>query len=200
MKMRLDKEYGKRYAGVHPRKLHLFYNGPFSQWHPLPMEIDGTTYNSAEQYMMAKKALVFKDKDAYRRIMDARWPSEQKAIGRTLRGYSDAVWHSVARDVVLRANLKKFRRGSPLCQYLLGTLGQIIVEASPTDTVWGIGLAEDDPAALDPTKWRGSNWLGEVLMEVRTRLWADVAVPAEGWTTVGEHVTKLLTDAARVPA
>ena len=39
----------------------LFWNGPFSQWYPSKFTIDGIEYNCCEQYMMAKKALMFGD-------------------------------------------------------------------------------------------------------------------------------------------
>ena len=44
------------------------------------------------------------------------------------------------------------------------------VEASPMDTIWGIGLAQDNSQANDPTKWRGDNLLGFALMVVRDQL------------------------------
>jgi len=47
---------------------------------------------------------------------------------------------------------------------------RVLVEASPLDRVWGIGLAADDPRAADPAGWRGLNLLGFALMEARDLL------------------------------
>lgn len=147
--------------------LLLFYGGPFSQWIGPSMLIDGVEYNCAEQYMMAQKARRFSDPGALQLIMATASPSRQKAIGRLVKGFNKYEWEVFARDVVRTASLHKYRHP----QYrgpLLATAGLTIVEASPTDLVWGVGLDEDDPAALQRSNWRGSNWLGEVLMEVRS--------------------------------
>lgn len=150
--------------------LLLFYGGPFSQWMPSPMTIDGVEYNCAEQYMMAQKARVFGDDFALDLIMKTDSPQRQKAVGRLVKGYTDELWHAVARDVVRTASIAKFTH--PEFRWHLAKTGDAtIVEASPTDVVWGIGLDEGDPAARDRSKWRGKNWLGQVLMEVRALMY-----------------------------
>jgi len=148
----------------------LFYNGVFSQWHPSPFEVDGVRYSCAEQYMMAQKARTFGDGERLGKIMGSDDPGYQKAQGKLVRGYSDAVWHAVARDVVARASVAKFASTPALLAALMATGGTTLVEASPTDRVWGIGLGEDDPGARDRSRWRGRNWLGQVLTETRVRL------------------------------
>lgn len=148
-------------------KMHLFWGGPFSQWYPSTFEISGVTYNCTEQYMMAKKAELFGDEDAYLRIMASADPREQKSIGRSVENFDPDQWNAISRDVVFRGNMAKFTQNPELGGYMLSTETQEIVEASPEDVIWGIGLAEDDPDAYDKTKWKGTNWLGEVLMEVR---------------------------------
>lgn len=147
----------------------LFYGGPFSQWAACGLVIDGVFYNCAEQYMMAKKALVFRDLVQHQRIMASSSPSDQKAFGRLVEGFRQDVWDSVSRDVVRTAslvkfNLPRFRRA------LLATNDLTLVEASPTDVIWGIGYSEMDPEAAQRSGWRGTNWLGEVLMDVRRAL------------------------------
>lgn len=152
------------------KNLLLFYGGVFSQWYPASFVINGCLYNCAEQYMMAQKARLFGDKERLGHIMYSNNPATQKALGRKVAGFKREVWDTVSRDVVLRASLAKFSQNPELLAYILGTGEDILVEASPTDTIWGIGLDELDPDALDPAKWQGTNWLGEVLMETRSAL------------------------------
>ena len=151
-------------------KFVFFYGGVFSQWYMYDMEIDGVTYNCAEQYMMAMKAKTFKDELSYAFIMDSSNPSDQKAAGRKVRNFDPNVWNLVAKDYVYKANFAKF--SSDLKQYLLDTGDREIVEASPTDKIWGIGLAMNSPNLTDKSKWQGTNWLGECIMEVRRALGA----------------------------
>lgn len=154
-------------------KFVFFYGGPFSQWYAHKMIVDGKQYNCAEQYMMAMKAFQFGDSDAYDKIMATEKPWEQKALGRSIRNFDVARWSAVSREYVYRANKAKFENG-PLKKFLLETGNKEIVEASPTDKIWGIGLAVDDDKCLDKTKWRGLNWLGECIMRVRTEILEEI--------------------------
>lgn len=152
----------------------FFYGGPLSQWYPCTFVIDGATYNCAEQWMMAQKARLFWDVEALARIMATRDPAEQKALGKKVRGFKKAVWEAVARDVVVRGNLAKFSQNRELLAGLLDMHEDELVEASATDCIWGIGLDQDDPAIHDRANWRGTNWLGLCLMEVRDALLESV--------------------------
>lgn len=145
----------------------FFWRGPFSQWHRCSFTVDGVTYNCAEQYMMHQKALFFEDNDTAKKIMEATNPKIQKALGRKVTPFDEHKWSGVARDVVLKGNLAKFKQNPDLLEKLLSTTGTTLVEASPYDKIWGIGLAEDDPKAQDRTTWRGKNWLGQVLTAAR---------------------------------
>lgn len=148
----------------------FFWGGPFSQWYPSEFTIGGTTYNCAEQYMMAQKALLFGDEEAYKKIMNSRNPSEQKATGRLVKGFDVDKWNLVCKKVVYDANLAKFSSDPELKAYMMYSGDKEIVEASPYDTIWGIGMGEGDPNRFDRSKWRGTNWLGEVLMQIRDTL------------------------------
>jgi ribA/ribD-fused uncharacterized protein len=146
-----------------------FYGGPFSQWDSCLFEIDGYKYTSAEQYMMAQKAYLFGDDKVLHKILDTDSPAEQKALGKKVKGFSKRTWEAVARDVVARASFAKFTSSQDLMDDLLSTEGYYLVEASPTDVIWGIGLAEHDENCGDRSAWRGKNWLGQVLTETRDR-------------------------------
>ena len=154
---------------VTPDRFVFFYGGPFSQWYRSVFEVDGTKYNCAEQYMMAQKAKLFWDEEAYAKIMKSHDPSTQKATGRQVKNFDVAKWSAVSRDFVYKANLAKFSEPS-LKKVLLETGDKEIVEASPTDKIWGIGLGEDDPRRFDKSQWQGLNWLGETIMKVRETL------------------------------
>ena len=146
---------------------HMFWGGPFSQWYPSLFEVEGIKYNCTEQYMMAKKAGLFGDEQAHLKIMASNDPREQKRIGKTVENFVTDRWNAVARDIVFRGNMAKFTQIPELFAYMINTGDEEIVEASPEDTIWGIGLSANDPDAYDKTKWKGTNWLGEVLMSVR---------------------------------
>ena len=150
---------------------YLFWRNDFSQWAMrVIQDIDGTSYNCAEQYMMAKKALLFGDHDALARIMQAQTPKEQQRIGRTVQGFDADTWNTHKFAIVWAGNFLKFTQHPDLQKKLLNSGDRIIAEASPEDLVWGIGYAPDDALALDQSKWRGQNLLGHVLMSVRAAI------------------------------
>lgn len=142
----------------------------FSQWFEASFEIEGQQYLTAEHFMMAEKARLFGDDEASARVLSSKTPDAAKKFGRGVKGFDEAVWAQARFDIVVRANEAKFSQNAPLRKFLLSTGDRVIVEASPVDPVWGIGLAANDAAALDPHKWHGLNLLGFALMEVRTRL------------------------------
>jgi ribA/ribD-fused uncharacterized protein len=168
----------------------LFWSGWPSQWHPADFSIDGVRYNCCEQYMMAEKARVFGDDAALAAILGSTNPREQKALGRAVANFDKRVWEAVCRGVVYSANLARFSQDAELRKSLLETGERTIVEASPVDRIWGIGLATDDPRAQDPSQWRGRNWLGIALMQVRDALRrGNAREPAQA--TDAELVTQL---------
>lgn len=149
---------------------HLFWHGPFSQWHPSKIKYGPLSFNCAEQFMMYHKAVYFKDHDIASQIMATDEPAKQKGLGRQVAGFDIDAWAKVAKDIVFAGNLCKFTQNLDLCRELVNTYPKVLVEASPWDKIWGIGLAEDNPDALDSSKWKGKNWLGEVLTGVRENI------------------------------
>jgi ribA/ribD-fused uncharacterized protein len=144
--------------------------GCLSQWWPAPFTIEGVRYRTAEHWMMAGKARMFGDEDALEAVLKAQNPGKAKAIGREVEGFDERTWSAHCYDLVLAGNLGKFGAHPDLRAYLLSTWDQVLVEASPYDRVWGIGLAATDEAARSPSRWRGRNLLGFALMDVRERL------------------------------
>ncbi|GGL97577.1 hypothetical protein GCM10010129_46660 [Streptomyces fumigatiscleroticus] len=141
-----------------------------SQWWPSPFTAGGVEYATAEHWMMAGKARLFGDAEAERRVLAAGHPAEAKKAGRLVRGFDDAIWQRERFGIVVEGNVHKFAAHAALRDFLLGTGDRVLVEASPVDRVWGIGLAADDEAATDPERWRGENLLGFALMGARERL------------------------------
>lgn len=145
--------------------------GCLSQWFEgYDFTVDDVSYRTAEHWMMARKALLFGDDDSFGKIVAARHPGEAKSLGRGIREFDEDTWAEHRFEIVAAGNTAKFGQHPDLRAFLLGTGERVLVEASPRDPVWGIGLPESDPRAADPGTWRGLNLLGFALMEARARL------------------------------
>lgn len=142
----------------------------FSQWFPCQFEEKDIAYASAEQYMMTEKARLFNDRETASEILKSDNPKQAKELGRKVKNFDSQRWDEHKYEIVKRANLLKFSQNQQYKDFLLSTDEKILVEASPYDTIWGIGLLESDPKAKNPIQWRGENLLGFGLMEVRDEL------------------------------
>lgn len=142
----------------------------FSQWYPSPFTVDGVLYQTAEHWMMAGKARLFNDHATAGQIINAATPVEAKALGRQVKDFDPATWEAACFGIVVEGNKHKFSQDPDFKDYLLSTGDKVIVEASPVDPVWGIGLPQDSAKARNPHQWRGQNLLGFALMEVRDML------------------------------
>lgn len=138
-----------------------------SQWGAAIFEHEGKRFTSSEQAFMHGKALLFGDTDSAARILAARTSWMARELGAAVRGFDEATWEKHRFEVAVKANLPKFSSIPSLGEFLLSTRDAILVEASPTDRVWGNGLDECDRHARDPRRWPGLNLLGFALMEVR---------------------------------
>ena len=139
----------------------------FSQWYDCYFTIDGVCYHTTEQYMMASKALLFGDEDTYREIMAAYDPMKCKKLGRKVRNFDPKVWDERKYDIVVEGNKAKFGQNPELMEFLMSTGDAIIVEASPYDAIWGIGLDIETAKVGSVEDWKGENLLGCALMEAR---------------------------------
>jgi ribA/ribD-fused uncharacterized protein len=151
-------------------KFTFFYKGPLSQWSLSPFTVDEVEYNCAEQYMMAEKARLFGDRETWEKILATDSPKKHQELGRQVLGFDEEIWEAHARNIVYDGNWAKFSQSENHRNALMLTAGTTLVEASPVDQLWGIGLSEKDPRALNRSTWRGRNWLGEVLTIVRINL------------------------------
>jgi ribA/ribD-fused uncharacterized protein len=144
--------------------------GCLSQWAPVSFTVDGIRYATAEHYMMHGKAVLFGDDEMAAKILAAGHPRQAKMLGGRVSGFDQQTWNEHRFRIVVAGNHAKFGQHDDLSGYLLNTGKRVLVEASPMDRIWGIGLTRDDPAAADPGRWRGLNLLGFALMRVRERL------------------------------
>ena len=138
-----------------------------SQWWPAMFCIDRQKYASAEHYMMAQKAKLFGDEETFGAILSATSPSQAKSLGRRVRGFHEERWIAHRFEIAVHGNTAKFGQNPELKNWLLATGEMVLVEASPVDEIWGIGLSADDHRAQDPRTWPGLNLLGFALMRVR---------------------------------
>lgn len=152
---------------------YLFFykkGSPFSQWFPCYFRIDNCSFNCTEQWMMYAKAVLFNDLEMAQQILETKEPIRQKELGRMVKNFDDVVWKKDAKTIVYKGNYEKFSQNKYLRDQLFATENKIIVEANPHDSIWGIGMSIDNPAIYDQKKWIGTNWLGEILMQVRVDL------------------------------
>ena len=156
--------------GHQPNKNGTIGASCFSQWWESFFEIDGKRYLTAEHWMMAKKAELFDNHDIAAQILTCESPAKVKALGRKVTDFIPGVWDAHKYEIVKQGTFHKFNQNENLKKFLLNTNDRVIVEASPVDPVWGIGLAKDHKYAEQPENWRGDNLLGFALMEVRDKL------------------------------
>lgn len=148
--------------------LYLFWQDDFSQWSDIGfVDGNGKSYISCGQYMMAQKAKLFDDTEAFNLIRSSDSPQEQQELGRKVKNFDSEVWHQRKLDIVFRGNYLKFLWNDELQQELLATGSKILANASPDDLVWGIEFEANAAEATQPDLWRGQSLLGEILMQVR---------------------------------
>ncbi|WP_224240179.1 NADAR family protein [Hyalangium gracile] len=160
---------------VEQRRFTFFWQqeSPFSQWHPAKFVVKGKRFTCAEQYMMYGKAELFGDMEVASRILSSSSPKTQKALGRKVGRFDERVWQRERERIVYEGNHAKFTQNPELLELLLATAGTELVEASPTDRIWGVGLSQEDPRIQNPSQWRGQNLLGKVLTRLREDLLAS---------------------------
>lgn len=141
-----------------------------SNWFPAKFVVEGVEYSTTEHFMMAEKARLFQDKDILSQILEASSPGAAKSLGRKVSGFEEGIWRKHRFGIVVAGNYAKFSQNAVMGELLRRTGSKILVEASPRDRIWGIGMGQNNENAENPLLWRGINLLGFALMEVRERL------------------------------
>ena len=156
--------------GHQPSKNGKASKACLSQWFECSFVINDITYQTAEHWIMAAKARLFGDDEVLANILKSSDPKTAKALGRTVKNFDDEIWIANARQLVIEGNLAKFAQNQEIKTFLLATGKTVLVEASPNDRIWGIGLMAGDERAKNPMTWQGQNLLGFALMNVREQL------------------------------
>lgn len=176
-KIQTDKTFDYLFFWGHtPSKDGTITKACFSQWWQSPFDVDGVTYTTAEHWMMANKAKLFGDLEMIDKILNVNSPFDAKKLGRQVKNFDPKIWGDNCFDIVCEGNYHKFSQHSLLKQFLLNTGNSILVEASPRDRIWGIGMGQNNENAKNPLMWRGRNLLGFALMEVRDKLREELVV------------------------
>jgi len=138
-----------------------------SNFYPAKFVYRDYEFVTSEQALMASKAALFWDFDKFQMILKADSPRSAKYYGRRVKNYNDNIWSTVRYDVMVDILLAKFGQNLELKEFLLSTGDNILVECSPSDKIWGIGLSLQDPDWQDEKNWQGKNLLGSALMSAR---------------------------------
>ncbi len=141
-----------------------------SQWWQCNFMENEIVFCCAEQYMMYKKAVLFDDYEHAFDILNVSEPKKIKELGRLVNDFDEELWDEHKESIVIQGNILKFSQNKKLRDYLFSTGNKILVEASPYDKIWGIGLKKASTNICNPLKWKGLNLLGFILMDVRDRL------------------------------
>lgn len=151
---------------------HVYFWGDptFSNWGEAEFTYKRGNFANSEQAFMFEKAMLFEDYEIAAEILRNDNPSYVKKLGRKVHKFDANIWSSHRYQIMLNVCLAKFEQNEDLLKILLSTGDKIIVEASPFDRIWGVGLAWNDDKILDKKNWQGLNLLGEVLMDVRKQL------------------------------
>ena len=142
----------------------------YSNWHPAKFKYDNIVFSNSEQAMMYAKAKLMGDNDSIKKIKKTSDPYKVKRLGRSIKPWKEQLWISKRLSLVIDILYAKFSSNETLRNELLGTDDLYLVEASPSDKIWGVGLDESDPAIHNKKNWKGLNLLGEALMQVREKI------------------------------
>lgn len=159
-------------------KHHFFWKSNLSQWSRSPIKFESPTpelfpdveYWCAEQYMMHHKAMIMGDFETAELIMLEKQQYVIKQLGRKVKYFDQKLWDTMKIQVVRNANYLKFKQNKEHKEALFKTYPKLLVEANPYDSIWGVGLDENNPLIDDENNWKGENLLGKILTEVRDSL------------------------------
>lgn len=151
------------------RKYTFFWKteSPFSNFYKCKFIVENIEFISSEQYFMYKKAMAFMDADTAEEILKSKMPWEAKKLGRQVKNFKKEEWDSMCERIMYDAVYNKFYQNAALLNILINTNDTKFVESSPVDSLWGIGLSEEDARKVPEEQWPGKNLLGIILTQLR---------------------------------
>lgn len=161
-------------------------SGFLSNWYKSEFSIttfegETFTFNCAEQYLMWQKALLFHDDETAKEIISTSYdPKQYKVLGRKVKNFNQELWDYNKVSIMEDALYYKFTQNDNLKAALIKTNGFYLVEASPFDKIWGVGLEASNDAIIHQPEWRGQNFLGEALMKIRHKIIQEEGVKLNG--------------------
>ncbi len=147
-----------------------FWRGEFSNWYPCIFRYEDHTFYNSEQAFMWVKAKFFDDDEIAKQLLVETNPQYAKALGRKVKNFNDEMWAVASFPAMIAVNYAKWSSSHFMMDTILSTNPKILVEASPYDKIWGVGLRQDDDLILDKNNWKGMNLLGKALMNVRKEI------------------------------
>lgn len=144
-------------------------NCPLSNFYEAPFYADGFKYRHVEQFLFCKKAEFARDDASKQKILTANTPAECKKIGKHIKVVQKD-WYPEEILVMKKGLREKFMQNAALKEFLIATGEKTLLEASPKDKFWGIGMGLKGVATSDRVVWSGKNRLGEMLMDLRNQL------------------------------
>jgi ribA/ribD-fused uncharacterized protein len=150
----------------------LFYSkfDTFSQWHPSVFVEDGITFVHCEQYMMYKKAMLFNDINIAQKILLEKDPQKCKNLGKLVKPFIQKIWDQNREKIIFNGSILKYTQNEKMLKELIESRDMVLVEASPTDDIYGVKLGKNHPDIRNPLKWKGLNLLGKALERTRTHI------------------------------
>jgi ribA/ribD-fused uncharacterized protein len=139
----------------------------FSNQAEYPIQINDIRYPSVEHYFQAQKAKEFGDEETYKKMLDTPSGKAVKALGKKVTNFHKEVWDAKRLEIMMRGVKAKFVQHPELQKQLLETGDRQIGEADARSSFWGIGTSENTDKSADPSKWKGQNRLGKILMALR---------------------------------
>ena len=151
-------------------KYVFFCKGILGNWARTPMKYNGYDFFSSEQLFMYLKAKLFLDEDSAEKILKCKTSKEAKDLGRGVKNFKSDTWDLWKYQIMYKALSVKAEYCQEFKDLLIQYKDKYFVECNPHDTIWAIGLSEDNDQILDPKNWKGKNLLGEVLTELANKL------------------------------
>jgi ribA/ribD-fused uncharacterized protein len=171
-----EKPKKRKLKKAEPEEEPILFSGPeenkgeyrsFSNMSNHPVEIDGVKYPSVEHYYQAMKATEFKDEDTLKKIMKTKTSKAVKALGNKVQNFNEDIWNAKRDEIMEKAVRAKFVQHPELRKKLQETGEKQIGYADARDVYWSIGTSTTQEKANFPSKWRGLNKLGKILMNLR---------------------------------